>query len=125
MDQDTSLPGQGFSTQTEVFVVDNHSTDDSIAYLQPRFPFVQFIANVENKGFARANNQALRQCRGKYVLFLNPDTILPEDGFQQCFSFMNGHPDAGALGVHMIDGSGRYLPESKRGFPTPGYHFVK
>ena len=117
--------GQGLWDQAEVFVVDNRSSDGSLAWLQPRFPFVQFIANMENTGFARANNQALRQCRGKYILFLNPDTILPEDCFQQCLSFMEAHPGAGALGVHMIDGSGRYLPESKRGFPSPWVSFCK
>jgi N-acetylglucosaminyl-diphospho-decaprenol L-rhamnosyltransferase len=115
----------GGPIQTEVFVVDNHSTDDSIGYLSGRFPFVQFIANTENLGFARANNQALLQCRGKYILFLNPDTILPEDCFLQCLSFMEAHTDTGALGVHMIDGSGNYLPESKRGFPSPWVSFCK
>lgn len=117
--------GQGLSGQTEVLVVDNCSSDSSVDWLRPKFPFVQFIGNTENVGFSRANNQALRQCRGKYVLFLNPDTILPEDCFLQCFSFMEAHPGAGAIGVHMIDGSGRYLPESKRGFPTPWVSFCK
>lgn len=110
---------------TEVLVVDNNSTDGSLAYLQPHFPFVRFIANTENPGFGRANNQALGQSRGKYILFLNPDTILPEDCFQQCLAFMDARPDAGALGVRMIDGSGRYLPESKRGFPAPWVSFCK
>lgn len=125
MDNREGLAGGNLSSQTEVFVVDNYSTDDSLAYLRPRFPFVQFMVNTENLGFARANNQAVQQCRGKYILFLNPDTILPEDCFQQCFSFMEQHSDAGALGVHMIDGSGRYLPESKRGFPSPWVSFCK
>lgn len=116
---------QGLLDQIEVLVVDNCSTDGSVDWLRPRFPFVQFIANTENVGFSRANNQALRQCRGKYVLFLNPDTILPEDCFQQCLSFMEGHPGAGALGLHMIDGGGQYLPESKRGFPSPWVSFCK
>lgn len=125
MESDGGPVGHNFAAQTEVFVVDNHSSDDSIAYLRPRFPFVQFIANTENVGFARANNQVLQQCRGKYVLFLNPDTILPEDCFYQCLSFMEAHPNAGALGVRMIDGSGQYLPESKRGFPSPWVSFCK
>lgn len=115
----------GHDFQAEVLVVDNHSSDGSIDYLQSRFPFVRFIANTENTGFAKANNQALQQCRGEYILFLNPDTILPEDAFSQCFSFMEAHPDAGALGVRMIDGSGQYLPESKRGFPAPWVSFCK
>jgi N-acetylglucosaminyl-diphospho-decaprenol L-rhamnosyltransferase len=117
--------GKRFSALTEVLVIDNNSTDGSITYLQPRFSFVRFIANAENSGFGRANNQALAQSRGKYILFLNPDTVLPEDCFQQCLAFMDARPDAGALGIRMIDGSGRYLPESKRGFPTPWVSFCK
>jgi GT2 family glycosyltransferase len=109
----------------EVLVVDNNSTDGSIDYLQPKFPFVQFIANKENVGFSKANNQLLKQAAGKYVLFLNPDTILPEDGLKTCLQFMESHPQSGALGVRMIDGSGRFLKESKRGFPTPGVSFCK
>lgn len=120
-----NVAGANLAVQTEVFVVDNCSTDDSITYLRSRFPFIRFIANTENLGFARANNQALRQCLGQYILFLNPDTILPEDCFTQCLSFMEAHPGAGALGVRMVDGSGSYLPESKRGFPSPWVSFCK
>jgi hypothetical protein len=76
-------------------------------------------------GFAKANNQALKQASGRYVLFLNPDTIIPEDGLTTCISFMESHPDAGALGVRMIDGSGNFLRESKRGFPSPWASFCK
>lgn len=109
----------------EVWVVDNCSSDGSVEYLQARFPFVQYLSNKENTGFGRANNQALSQCRGKYVLFLNPDTILPEDCFTKCIAFMESTSDAGALGIRMIDGSGQYLPESKRGFPSPWVSFCK
>jgi GT2 family glycosyltransferase len=125
LEQEESPGGNSLSARTEVLVVDNNSTDGSLAYLQPRFPFVRFIANTENPGFGRANNQALAQSRGKYILFLNPDTILPEDCFQQCLAFLEAHPDGGALGVRMIDGSGQYLPESKRGFPSPWVSFCK
>jgi GT2 family glycosyltransferase len=111
--------------KTEVIVIDNASTDDSIAYLKPKFPRVDFVRNEENKGFAKANNQALHQSSGEYVLFLNPDTIIPEDAFSNCIAFMEGKPDAGALGVRMIDGSGKYLPESKRGFPSLRTAFYK
>lgn len=109
----------------EVIVVDNCSADGSIDYLQPKFPFARFIASGENLGFGRANNLAWRQAGGEYVLFLNPDTILPEDCLLQCLAFMAERPAAGALGIRMIDGSGRYLPESKRGFPSPWVSFCK
>lgn len=103
----------------EVVVVDNNSTDKSMEYLVPRFPAVQFIRNSENVGFAKACNQGLKLSTGKYILFLNPDTIVPEDCFQQCIRFFEQKPDAGAVGIKMIDGSGRFLKESKRAFPSP------
>jgi O-antigen biosynthesis protein len=103
----------------EVMVVDNNSTDNSIEYLTSRFTTVQFIVNKENLGFAKACNQGLQQAKGEYILFLNPDTIVPEDCFQQSISFFQSHTDAGALGVKMLDGSGHFLKESKRSFPSP------
>jgi GT2 family glycosyltransferase len=103
----------------EVIVVDNASTDGSNAYLPPLFPWVKWIANAQNTGFGVANNQAVAIAQGEYVLFLNPDTLLPEDCLERCLSFLQAHPQAGALGIRMLDGSGQYLPESKRGFPAP------
>lgn len=103
----------------EVIVVDNHSGDDSVAYLRPLFPAVTFIVNTVNVGFARANNQALQQARGDYILFLNPDTILPEDIATRCLSFLQSTPGIGGLCPRMIDGSGRFLKESRRGVPSP------
>ena len=103
----------------EVIVVDNHSGDDSVAYLRPHFPTVTFIDNTVNIGFARANNQALRQARGDYILFLNPDTVLPEDITTRCLSFLQSTPGIGGLCPRMIDGSGHFLKESRRGFPSP------
>jgi O-antigen biosynthesis protein len=105
--------------QAEIIVVDNHSTDNSVEYLVPKFPGVRFIANKENSGFAKGCNQGLAVSRGEYVLFLNPDTIVPEDCFSQCLDFFRSHPDAGALGIRMLDGSGQFLQESKRAFPSP------
>ncbi|MEQ1677627.1 MAG: glycosyltransferase, partial [Chitinophagaceae bacterium] len=105
--------------QGEIIVVDNGSTDKSMEYLVPRFPGVRFIANKENSGFAKACNQGLKAATGGYILFLNPDTIVPEDCFLQCLSFFKEHPDAGAVGVKMVDGSGLFLKESKRSFPSP------
>ncbi len=109
----------------EVFVVDNNSVDDSVEMVRQTFPEVQLIANKENVGFSTANNQAIRLAKGKYVLLLNPDTVVEEDTFKKCMDFMDHHPEAGGLGVKMIDGSGKFLPESKRGFPTPFVAFCK
>ncbi|HTB24646.1 MAG TPA: glycosyltransferase family 2 protein [Puia sp.] len=111
--------------RTEVFIVDNASSDGSLEFLIPLFPSFHFIRNNENKGFAKANNQAAFQCSGEYILFLNPDTIVAEDSLELCLSFFKSHPDAGATGLHMIDGGGNYLKESKRGFPSPRASFFK
>ncbi|MDQ3683619.1 MAG: glycosyltransferase family 2 protein [Bacteroidota bacterium] len=104
---------------SEIIVVDNNSIDDSISYLQPLFPKVFFIINERNEGFAKACNKGLHEAKGKYVLFLNPDTILAEDVIKKAVMFFNQHADAGALGVRMIDGGGNFLKESKRSFPSP------
>ncbi len=109
----------------EVFVVDNISIDGSVEMVREKFPWVHLIANKENVGFSRANNQAIRIANGKYVLLLNPDTVVEEDTFSKTIEFMNNHPDCGGLGVKMIDGKGAFLPESKRGLPTPSVAFYK
>ncbi len=111
--------------EAEVFVVDNNSVDDSVRMVEEKFPEVQLIANKDNTGFAVANNQAIRLSQGEYVLLLNPDTVVEEDTFHKCIRFMDNHPEAGGLGVKMIDGSGKFLPESKRGFPSPWVSFSK
>jgi len=103
----------------EIIVVDNNSSDGSIDYLRPQFPRVRFLANPENLGFGKACNQGLRLASGEYILFLNPDTVIPEDCFQKAIAFLASHPSAGALGIKMLDGSGRFLKESKRSFPSP------
>ena len=87
--------------------------------------FVLRIANKENVGFSVANNQAIRNSTGDYILLLNPDTVVEENTFRDTIAFMDTNPDAGALGVIMIDGKGNYLPESKRGLPTPSVAFYK
>ena len=110
---------------TEIIVVDNNSVDGSVEMLRTRFPSIHLIENADNPGFAKANNQALDIATGKYVLLLNPDTVVEENTFHKCVEFLDNHPDAGALGVKMIDGSGAFLPESKRGFPTPFVAFCK
>ena len=105
--------------EAEVIVVDNASSDGSIEYLAAKFPNVQFVCNKENRGFAKACNEGLELTKGKYILFLNPDTIVPEDCFLRCIEFLASHTEAGALGTKMIDGSGKFLKESKRSFPSP------
>ena len=101
----------------EIIVVDNNSTDGSKEYLTPKFPSVKFIWNTINVGFGKANNSAVFIAQGEYILFLNPDTILPEKCFEKCISFFENNKDCGALGVRMIDGSGAFLKESKRSLP--------
>lgn len=109
----------------EIFVVDNNSVDGSLAMIRNKFPEVKLIANKQNTGFSRANNQAMRIAQGEYILLLNPDTVVEETTFDKVVAFMDTHPDAGGLGVQMIDGKGNFLPESKRGLPTPAVAFYK
>lgn len=111
--------------RAEVIVVDNNSVDGSVAMLRQDFPWVTLIANTDNPGFAKANNQALRIAKGRYCLLLNPDTVVEEDTFRQVVAFMDAHPEAGALGVRMVNGEGTFLPESKRALPTPAVAFYK
>lgn len=111
--------------ESEVFVVDNDSVDGSVKMVKEKFPDVHLIENKENKGFSLANNQAIHKSRGEYVLLLNPDTIVEDDTLRKVVDFMDGHPDAGGLGVKMLDGKGKFLPESKRGLPYPSVAFFK
>ena len=111
--------------EAEVYVVDNNSVDGSLKMLSEKFPEVKVIANKDNVGFSKANNQAIRISTGEYVLLLNPDTVVEDDTFTKTIAFMDEHPDAGGLGVKMVDGKGRFLPESKRGLPTPATAFYK
>ena len=111
--------------EVEVFVVDNNSIDGSINMIKEKFPEVIMIVNNENVGFSKANNQAIRLAIGELVLLLNPDTIVEEDTFKKCIQFMENNENAGGLGVKMIDGKGKFLPESKRGLPTPSVAFYK
>ena len=109
----------------DVWVVDNRSVDGSVDMVQSRFPWVHVVANEDNVGFAVANNQAIAQCQGKHVLLLNPDTVVREDSFKRCLAHAEAHPKLGGMGVPMFDGTGRYLPESKRGLPTPWAAFCR
>ena len=109
----------------QIFVVDNNSVDGSINMLKENFSSVILIENKENVGFSKANNQAIKQVNSPYVLLLNPDTVIEEDTFDKCIDFMNSNTDCGGLGLRMLDGKGNFLPESKRGFPSPSVAFYK
>ncbi len=109
----------------EIFVVDNNSTDGSKQFLEPLFKEVHFIWLPKNMGFAKANNIALAKASGDYILFLNPDTIVAEDSFEKTIAFLQNNTAIGALGVKMIDGSGQFLKESKRAFPSPSISLFK
>ena len=109
----------------EVIIVDNNSVDGSGLMVREKFPEYIYIQNQENKGFSKANNQGIKQAKGQYILLLNPDTVVEEDTFRKCIKFMDSHPEAGAMGVKMIDGKGRFLPESKRSLPKPSVAFYK
>lgn len=110
---------------SEIIVVDNNSVDGSTQLINEKFGDIHLIANSKNTGFAVANNQAIKLSKGKFILLLNPDTIVQEDTFVKCLEFMDANSDAGALGLKMFDGNGHFLPESKRGLPTPSVAFCK
>ena len=109
----------------EVIVVDNHSKDGSVDYLRERFPNVRLIESRHNQGFSRANNIAIRQSQGEYVLLLNPDTVVAGTTLRECVGFMDRTPQAGGLGVRMLTAFGTSAMESRRGVPTPMTAFYK
>ena len=109
--------------ESEVFVVDNASSDDSQEYIEKLFPKITYIYNINNVGFAKANNQAIQLAKGEYVLVLNPDTILPEKNIKEVLSFMDDKQRVGACGLKMLSPNGSFLPESKRGYPSPYVSF--
>lgn len=110
---------------SEIIVVDNHSRDGSVEYIEQNFPKVRCISSIHNLGFARANNIAIRQSRGDFVLLLNPDTIVGESTLKESVQFMDEHLDAGGLGVMMLKSDGEKAKESRRGLPTPMVAFYK
>ena len=109
----------------EVFVVDNDSHDDTVEVVSRRYPWVHLIANDDNLGFARANNIAIRQSQGEYVLLLNPDTIVDEATLRGAVGFMDDHPQVGGAGVRMHNADGTLAPESRRAIPTPWVSCLK
>ncbi len=111
--------------EAEIYVVDNHSGDGTVEYITERFLEINFINSNHNLGFSRANNVAIKQSCGEYVLLLNPDTIVAEDSIRDVLSFMEDHPNAGGAGVRMLCDDGRSAMESRRGLPSPMTAFYK
>ncbi len=109
----------------EILVVDNCSKDHTVEMILEKYPSVKLIANKINIGFSKANNQAILKASGEYILLINPDTITSKDTIKKSINFMDHHSDAGGLGVRMINAQGKYLPESKRGLPTPWASITK
>ena len=103
----------------EVIVADNNSQDGSCAMIRKKFPRVVLIENKSNIGFAKANNQAVKIAKGECICILNPDTVVTEDTFENCLNKALLLDDLGMIGVQLLDGKGRFLPESKRNLPTP------
>ena len=109
----------------EIIVIDNNSPDDSCTIMKQRFPNVKLIQNSENVGFPKGNNIGVAQAKGKYICILNPDTVVAEDMFTKVLAFAQQQSDLGIVGCKLIDGTGNFLPESKRGVPTPWVAFTK
>ncbi len=109
----------------EIIVIDNNSSDDSCAMMKKLFPSVTLIENKENLGFPKGNNIGVAQAKGEYLCILNPDTVVAEDTFTKILAFAKTKTNLGIVGCKLIDGTGAFLPESKRGVPTPWVAFTK
>ena len=109
----------------EIIIIDNNSPDDSCAMMKAKFPHIKLIENKENSGFPKGNNIGVAQAKGEYLCILNPDTIVAEDTFTKIMKTENWQLNTGIVGCKLIDGSGAFLPESKRGVPTPWVAFTK
>ncbi|KQB39238.1 glycosyltransferase family 2 protein [Flavobacterium aquidurense] len=109
----------------EIIVVDNNSSDESCLMMKSKFPNVKLIQNNSNCGFPKGNNIGVEQASGKYICILNPDTVVAEDTFIKVLAFAEKQIDLGIVGCKLIDGTGSFLPESKRGIPTPWVAFTK
>ena len=109
----------------EIIVVDNNSSDASCQMMKTRFPYVKLIENKTNSGFPKGNNIGVSEAKGDYICILNPDTVVAEDTFEKILAFADKQSDLGIVGCKLIDGTGNFLPESKRGIPTPWVAFTK
>ena len=113
------------SIDGEIIVVDNNSSDDSCVMMKQRFPNIKLIENAANLGFPKGNNIAVAEAKGEYICILNPDTVVAEDTFTKILAFAEKQTNLGIVGCKLIDGTGKFLPESKRGIPTPWVAFTK
>ena len=113
------------NTDAEIIIVDNNSSDDSCEMMKKRFPNVKLIENKQNLGFPKGNNIGVKQAKGEYICILNPDTVVAEDTFVKILAFAERQKNLGIIGCKLIDGTGNFLPESKRGVPTPFVAFTK
>lgn len=120
-----SVKGAATNLNVEIIVVDNNSEDNSCSVIKEKYPEVKLVENKENIGFSKANNQGVKIAKGAYILVLNPDTIIAEDTLDKIIFFARAKQNLGVLGVKLIDGSGKFAPESKRGIPTPSTSFNK
>jgi GT2 family glycosyltransferase len=119
------------SIDGEIIVIDNNSSDESCAMMKQLFPNIKLIENKENLGFPKGNNIGVAQAKGEYICILNPDTVVSEDTFLKILDFVTlsavevQNSELGIIGCKLIDGTGNFLPESKRGVPTPWVAFTK
>ena len=109
----------------EIIVIDNNSQDNSCAMMKQRFPEIKLIENKQNLGFPKGNNIGVAAAKGEYICILNPDTVVAEDTFLKVLAFAKKQKNLGIVGCKLIDGTGNFLPESKRGIPTPFVAFTK
>ena len=110
---------------SEIIVIDNASSDDSCEMMKAKFPYIKLIENKDNLGFPKGNNIGVAQAKGEYICILNPDTVVAEDTFSKILNTKNWTLNTGIIGCKLIDGAGNFLPESKRGVPTPWVAFTK
>ncbi len=113
----------------EIIVVDNNSSDGSCEMMKQLFPHIKLIENPVNVGFPKGNNIAVAEAKGEYICILNPDTVVAEDTFEKILNYVTLSgvevSNTGIIGCKLIDGTGNFLPESKRGVPTPWVAFTK
>lgn len=121
----TSVLAATKNIDSEIIVIDNCSHDDSCDMVQKRFPTVKLIQNQSNVGFPKGNNIGVAAAKGEFVCILNPDTVVAEDTFEVFLAFAKKHPEMGIMGCKMLDGAGKFLPESKRSTPTPWVALTK